>query len=118
MKIMYENPYHNYEFEIVEKIPESFQIWNINMIDGYLPLTELEDVNNRIVNVDTLKAILIKDSEELRLLKECGSYGVYNLDKCKRVLNYKPRGWLKKKQIELAKQAIRYFEELTEKETK
>lgn len=100
-----------YEFEIVDKMPYGYDIWNIgkNMVDGYLPLAQVYD--NKI-NPDTLKAIKIEDEQELELLRDCASYGVDNLDKCRKALNYKPRGWLKKKQIALAEQAIKYFEEL------
>ena len=102
-----------WRFEVVNKIPTGYEIWNIgkNMVEGYIPLAEVDDYK---VNPETLKAIRIEDAEELDLLRDCASYGVNNLDRCRKALKYQRRGWLKKKQIELAKQAIKYFEELTE----
>lgn len=104
---------NRWKFEVVSKIPTGYEIWNIgkNMVDGYIPLAEVDGYE---IIPETLKAIRIEDAQELDLLRDCASYGVNNLDRCRKALNYKPRDWLKKKQIELAKQAIKYFEELTE----
>lgn len=51
-------------FEIVEKIPVGYEIWNISadVIPGYLPLADVTDYN---VNPKTLKAVKCKDYKEI-----------------------------------------------------
>jgi hypothetical protein len=43
-----------WRFEVVNKIPAGYEIWNIgkNMVDGYIPLTEVDGYE---VNSETLK---------------------------------------------------------------
>lgn len=64
----------HYEFQIVEHIPYgSYLIWNINFVEGYLPLTELLPSNYglRSINPHTLKAIKVDDSKKvLKLVAE------------------------------------------------
>jgi hypothetical protein len=102
-----------WRFEVVNKIPTGYEIWNIgkNMVDGYIPLTEVDGYE---INPETLKAIRIEDAQELDLLRDCASYGVNNLDRCRKALNCEPRGWLNGKKKVLAQWAIKFFEELTE----
>jgi hypothetical protein len=102
-----------WRFEVVNKIPTGYEIWNIgkNMVDGYIPLAEVDGYE---VNPETLKAIRIEDAQELDLLRNCASYGVNNLDRCRKALKYQRRGYIKKRQRALAEQSIKYFEELTE----
>lgn len=102
-----------WEFEVVNKIPTGYEIWNIgeNMVDGYIPLAE---VYGSDINPVTLKAIRIEDVQELDLLRNCASYGINNLDRCREALNCEPRGWLNGKKKTLAQWAIKFFEELTE----
>lgn len=58
---------HN-EFQIVEHIPYGcYLIWNINFVEGYLPLAELLPNNDglRPINPHTLKAIKVDDSKKI-----------------------------------------------------
>lgn len=58
---------HN-EFQIVEHVPYGrYLIWNINFVDGYLPLAELLPNNDglRPINPNTLKAIKVDDSKKI-----------------------------------------------------
>lgn len=59
------------EFELVEKIPEGYVIWNIgtNMKDGYLPLCQIDNGYN--VNVETLKAIKLEKAQEILAIIGC-----------------------------------------------
>ena len=101
-------------FEVVEKIPTGYVVWNIgdNMIDGYLPLTELE---GDYIIPETLKAIKIDDANELKLLRNACHYGVHDLKSCKRKMNRKnPKGYIAKKGKALAEATIKSFERLTE----
>ena len=102
-----------WRFEVVNKIPAGYEIWNIgkNMVDGYIPLAEVDGYE---VNPETLKAIRIEDAQELDLLRRCASYGINNLDRCRKALNLEPRGWLKRNNKTLAQWTIKFFEELTE----
>ena len=58
----------HYEFQIVEHIPYGcYLIWNINFVEGYLPLAELLPSNYglRSINPHTLKAIKVDDSKKI-----------------------------------------------------
>ena len=70
-------------FEIVDKIPSGFFVWNIgeNMgSDEYIPLAQdlkPGDKESFEINPYTLKAIKL-DSEEVKLLRNAASVGVNN----------------------------------------
>lgn len=71
--------YGEHKFEIVESVPKGYFIWNIgkNMVDGYLPLCKLKEIQDfkggKSIELDTLKAIKIKDSQKiLEATKEGG----------------------------------------------
>lgn len=54
--------YHGYTFEIVDRVPYGYAVWNINdMGNGYLPLCRLAQYQpfpgGRNIEVETLKAI-------------------------------------------------------------
>lgn len=67
-------------YEIVEKIPAGFFVWNIgkNMgTDEYIPLCEdlhPEDKDDYSINVETLKAIKLKP-ESIKILREAAQWG-------------------------------------------
>ena len=52
-------------FEIVDKIPYGYAIWNIgkNMKDGYLPLVQVGGYDGYQVNPNTMKAVRVKDAQ-------------------------------------------------------
>ena len=59
-------------FEIVEKIPENYSVWNIgeNMIDGYIPLCKNAQPGNKEcfeIDLTSLKAIKLPDDEISKL---------------------------------------------------
>lgn len=58
-------------FEIVDKIPYGYVVWNRTIEDGYIPLAQ---VNGYDVNTETLKAIQFKDSNEVFKLSMYGEY--------------------------------------------
>lgn len=64
----------HYEFQIVEHIPYgSYLIWNINFVEGYLPLAESLPNNYglRPINPHTLKTIKVDNSKKiLKLVAE------------------------------------------------
>ena len=74
---------HN-EFQIVEHIPYGcYLIWNINFVEGYLPLAELLPSNYglRSINPHTLKAIKVDDSKKILKLV---AQGINTLPKMKK----------------------------------
>lgn len=74
---------HN-EFQIVEHIPYGcYLIWNINFVEGYLPLAELLPSNygSRSINPHTLKAIKVDDSKKILKLV---AQGINTLPKMKK----------------------------------
>lgn len=74
-------------FEIVEKIPKGFFIWNIgnNMVtDEYIPLCESVRPNDPEcfdINANTLKAIHL-DKETVYFLRDISHYGCNSLESC------------------------------------
>ena len=63
-----------YTFEIVKKIPEGFQLWNIHPIDGYIPICETLSPSSYQINDKTLKCIKI-DNLTRNKLRRAASYG-------------------------------------------
>ena len=99
-------------FEIVDRIPKGYIVWNIgdNMTDGYIPLCELTTGYN--INVNTLKAIALDDAE-VRILRDAAHYGIWNLKKAKaaaRLNAVTHYGWRKKT---LGEAAVKIFERIT-----
>ncbi len=62
---------NRYSFEVVEKIPYNYHIWNVNknLIEGYIPLIQLSPhqgfEGGRSVNTETMKAIKCEDYQEI-----------------------------------------------------
>jgi len=62
---------NRYSFEIVEKIPYNYHIWNVNknLIEGYIPLIKLSSIqgfeDGRSIDVETMKAIKCEDYAEI-----------------------------------------------------
>lgn len=87
-------------FEIVDKVPYGYMIWNIgtNMVDGYLPLCRLKAVQpfqgGREIEVDTLKAIKVDGAQ---IILEAIGGGQDTPEKMeayvKRYRNAKPGTW-------------------------
>ena len=77
-KIIVNKAYRTDYFEVVEKIPHGFFVWNIgdNMTSGYLPLCESANDPEYpgTINATTLKAIKMNENE-LEILKKVAGYG-------------------------------------------
>ena len=104
--------FNTYKFEIVEKIPAGYFVWNVGELrqhEGYLALAENLPCEKFLINPNTLKAIKIKDDKTHSLLMCGASYGLGSLSKCKKILG---RRNTKLKKIAERLQPI--FEELTE----
>lgn len=106
-------------FEVVEKIPGNFFVWNIgeNMgHDDYIPLCEdlhPEDKEDYTINKNTLKAIKLP-VEEVQLLREAAHFGVNSLQTATKALKSKRRGYWSDRKREQAKKTIKIFERITQ----
>lgn len=106
-------------FEIVEKIPVGFFIWNIgeNMgSDEYIPLCQdlypgIKD--DYSINPDTLRAIKLP-KEDVELLREAAGWGVNSLETARKALKSRRHSYMAEKKRESARKTIVIFERITE----
>lgn len=103
-------------YEIVEKIPYHFFVWNIgeNMgTDKYIPICEPSNTKLSTglceINPDTLKAIRLKKFE-VHLLREAASVGICSLSVARRAAQNEKSQENRKK---LAKMVLPIFERIT-----
>ena len=105
-------------FEIVEKIPSGFFIWNIgeNMgSDEYIPICEdlhPEDKENFEINTNTLKAIKLRP-EEVNALRQAASWGVNNKDTAEKALKSKRTSYSADRKRKAATATIEIFNRIT-----
>lgn len=105
-------------FEIVDKIPANFFVWNIgeNMgSDEYVPLAQdlkPGDKENFDINLDTLKAIRLKP-EEVQILRKAAGIGVNNLKTAERALKSKRRGYWSDRKRKAAEMTIDIFRKIS-----
>ena len=105
-------------FEIVEKIPAGFFVWNIgdNMgHDEYIPLCKdlhPEDKENFEIDSTTLKAIKLPINE-VKALRQAASWGVNSKATAEKALKSKRKGyWSDRKRAE-AEKTIDIFKKIT-----
>ena len=105
-------------FEIVEKIPSNYFIWNIgeNMgTDEYIPICEdlhPEDKDNCDINTSTLKAIKL-NVEEVKALREAAHVGINSKKTAEKALKSKRRGYWSDRKREQAEKTIDIFRKIT-----
>ena len=105
-------------FEIVEKIPSNYFVWNIgeNMgTDEYIPICEdlhPEDKDNYEINPNTLKAIKLSD-EEVKALRKAASWGVNSKATAEKALKSKRTGYNADRKRKAAAATIEIFERIT-----
>lgn len=106
------------EFEIVEKIPTGFFVWNIgaNMgTDEYIPLCEdlhPEDKDDYNINPDTLKAIKL-DTESVHKLRSAAGYGVIDRASAEKALKRQPKSIIAQRKYNLAAETIEIFKKIS-----
>ena len=105
-------------FEVVEKIPAGFFVWNIgeNMgTDEDIPICEdlhPEDKDNYEINPSTVKAIKLS-REEVETLREAAHVGIVSKKTAEKALKSKRRGyWSDRKRTE-AEKTIDIFKRIT-----
>ena len=106
-------------FQIVEKIPQNFYVWNIgeNMgSDEWIPLAQdlkPGDKENFEINPETLKAIRL-NPEEVQILRKAAGIGVNNLKTAERALKSKRRGYWSDRKRKAAEMTIDIFRKISE----
>lgn len=105
-------------FEIVEKIPSNYFVWNIgeNMgTDEYIPICEdlhPEDKDSYEINPSTLKAIRLS-REEVETLREAAHIGIVSKKTAEKALKSKRRGYWSDRKREQAEKTIDIFRRIT-----
>lgn len=105
-------------FEIVEKIPRNYFVWNIgeNMgTDEYIPICEdlhPEDKDSYEINTSTLKAIRLR-REDVEALREAAHIGIVSKKTAEKALKSKLRGYWSDKKREQAEKTIDIFNKIT-----
>lgn len=101
-------------FEIVDKIPINFFVWNIGENMGtheYIPVCEdlhPEDKENFEINTATLKAVKVAPDEWERLNK-AASWGIGNLKQAEKAIKSKRKGYTADRKRAAAKSTIDIF---------
>ena len=105
-------------FEIVEKIPAGFFVWNIGENMGsneYIPLAQdlhPEDRDNFEINTRTLKAIKLSH-EEVNALRQAASWGVNNKDTAEKALKSKRTSYNAERKRKAATATLEIFKRIT-----
>ena len=106
-------------FEIVEKIPANYFVWNIGEnlgTDEYIPLAEdlhPEDKDNYEINQYTLKAIKLS-VEDVKLLRHAANFGINSKETAEKALRSKRRGYMSDRKREEAEKTIDIFKSISE----
>ena len=106
-------------FEIVDKIPARFFVWNIGDNMGtreYIPVCEdlhPEDKDDYSINPATLKAVKVSP-EEWEKLDKAANWGVGNLKQAEKALKSKRRGYTSDRKRAAAELTIEIFRRICE----
>ena len=106
-------------FEIVDKIPARFFIWNIGENMGtheYIPVCEdlhPEDKDDYSINQATLKAVKVSP-EEWKKLNKSAMWGIGNLKQAEKALKSKRRGYTSDRKRAAAELTIEIFRRICE----
>lgn len=113
-----ENQFGKDTFEIVDKIPASFFVWNIgdNMgSDEWIPLAEdlkPNDKENFEIKRNTLKAIKLSKAE-VNALRKAASWGITSKAAAEKALRSKRKGYISNHKRDAATATIEIFERIT-----
>ena len=105
-------------FEIVEKIPAGFFVWNIGDnigLDEYIPICDdlhPEDKDNYEINPNTVKAIKLS-VEEVKSLRKAAHVGINNKKTAEKALKSKRHGYWSDRKREEAEKTIDIFKRIT-----
>lgn len=109
-------------YQVVEKIPERFFVWNIgeNMgSDEYIPICESlfpflpkTDCRHYHINPETVKAIKL-NPEEVKALRKAAGYGINSKDTAEKALKSKRTGKIVDRKRKEAEATIEIFNRIT-----
>ena len=105
-------------FEIVEKIPAGFFVWNIgdNMgLDEYIPICRdlhPEDKDSYDIDTKSLKAIKLP-IDEVKALREAAACGVNSKKTAEKALRNKRKGYWSDRKRKAANATIEIFNKIT-----
>ena len=105
-------------FEIVEKIPAGFFVWNIGDnigLDEYIPICKdlhPEDKENFEIDTTSLKAIKLP-IDEVRALREAAACGVNSKKTAEKALRSKRKGYWSDRKRKAANATIEIFNKIT-----
>ena len=106
-------------YEVVEKIPAGFFVWNIgeNMGDDeYIQICEdlhPGDKDNYEININTVKAIKLS-VEEVKTLRKAASVGINSKKTAEKALKSKRRGYTSERKRAAAELTIEIFRRICE----
>ena len=106
-------------FEIVDKIPARFFVWNIGDNMGtheYIPVCEdlhPEDKDDYSINQETLKAVKVLP-EQWEKLDKAANWGIGNLKQAEKALKSKRRGYTSDRKRAAAELTIEIFRRICE----
>lgn len=112
-RILVDNGYGTtYIFEVVEKMPAGFEIWNIPEIANgeYIPICQSS--KDYSVNTKTLKAIKL-NKEEVEILHKAASEGDKTVEKIRRTLKRVAKTETMCRRQEKARKALPILERIT-----
>ena len=105
-------------YEVVEKIPAGFFVWNIgdNMgLDEYIPICRdlhPEDKENFEIDTTSLKAIKLP-IDEVKALREAADCGVNSKKTAEKALRSKRKGYWSDRKRKAANATIEIFNKIT-----
>lgn len=104
-------------FEIVEKIPQGFFVWNIGENMGtheYIPVCQdqhPEDKTSFDINLATLKAVKVTP-DEWKKINKAAAWGIGNLAQAEKALKSKRRGYTSDRKRAAAELTLDIFRRL------
>lgn len=118
--IIVESMHNTHKFEIVEKIPSGYVVWNIgeNMgTDEYIPMAmrlsyNKNEDNYHCINADNLKAIKLP-AEEVKALRNAAHNGISCLADAEKAIKSTHKGYWSDKKREHATKTIDIFRRIT-----
>lgn len=114
MTIKHDNRYGTtYIFEVVDKIPAGFEVWNIPEIANgeYIPICETIK-GTYSIRVDTLKAVKL-DKNEVAILHAAASAGVKTIKSAKSTLARTAKSGIMKRKQAFAEKALPILARIT-----
>ena len=109
-------------YQVVEKIPERFFVWNISenvgndeyipICESLFPLLQKTDYRHYHINPETVKAIKL-NTEEVKALRKAAGYGINSKDSAEKALKSKRAGRMADRKRKEAEATIEIFNRIT-----